>query len=85
MRARAIAAGVLYFFFTSLTACVDKTPPPLWPTPPPPTLAEPLGARPTILKPAVAPAAAPDEPAASPAPAEAPAGDPLGPWQPAPG
>lgn len=29
-----------------LCACADRSPPPLWPQPPPPTLAEPIGVAP---------------------------------------
>lgn len=59
-----------------LAGCVDKTPPPLWPTPPPPTLAEPIGGWaerdvPSPKKPA--------EKDAPPGPT-----DPVGPWMPRP-
>jgi hypothetical protein len=33
----------LVAFGLALGACVDKTPPPLWPTPPPPPMATPIG------------------------------------------
>lgn len=73
--------------------CVDKTPPPLWPTPPPPPMATPIGLpeRPAagqggeheadLTGPEVAapPEAAVAEPAKSP---EQPGA--LGPWQPGP-
>lgn len=81
-----------------LVGCVDKTPPPLWPTPPPPPLATPIGISDAPPEPAApggvgersdAPPAssreAPrEQPDASPAPAPA-AGSSgqLGPWQPA--
>lgn len=79
MRAGAVAAAGAALL---TGACVDKTPPPLWPTPPPPTLAEPLGVTPRISEP---PPAEPEaaEPEAA-APATSP-GDPIGPWRPRPG
>ncbi|WAS97566.1 hypothetical protein [Nannocystis punicea] len=45
---RRSTAGVLAalfgpFVLLALTGCVDKTPPPLWPTPPPPPMATPIG------------------------------------------
>ena len=73
------------FALVALSGCVDKTPPPLWPTPPPPTLAQPIGVAARAGQGdgggpggAVAPAVPP----ASESPDVAPDG--LGPWQPTP-
>ena len=65
----------------ALSSCVDKTPPPLWPTPPPPTLAVSIGAAPETAAGQSGPGSAP---AASPVPAEPEPGG-LGPWRPEPG
>lgn len=95
-------AGVLAalfgpFVLLGLAGCVDKTPPPLWPTPPPPPMATPIGVpeRPASaaggqgsadeeasMKPAVAPPAVDAGAAHQPeTPPEQPGA--LGPWQPA--
>jgi hypothetical protein len=79
MRAGAVAAAVAALL---TGACVDKTPPPLWPTPPPPTLAEPLGVKPRISETPASAEPAAVEPAAAPATSP---GDPIGPWRPRPG
>ena len=61
--------------------CVDKTPPPLWPTPPPPPMATPIGepAQAETAAPATSPEDSGDEVTAS--TREPPPGG-LGPWQP---
>jgi hypothetical protein len=70
-----VALGVSAGFI----GCVDKTPPPLWPTPPPPPLATPIGepayasTKPEPEPVAVTPATVPDVPPGT-----------LGPWQPGP-
>lgn len=88
---------LLPFVLFGLAGCVDKTPPPLWPTPPPPPMATPIGVteRPVSaasgqgsedeeasMKPAVAAPAVDADPAHEPeTPPEQPGA--LGPWQPA--
>jgi len=65
--------------FGPLAGCVDKTPPPLWPTPPPPTLAAPIGGwteRDVPVKPAAEKSDAPELPPRT--------ADPVGPWTPRP-
>lgn len=99
---RRTPAGVLAalfgpFVLLALVGCVDKTPPPLWPTPPPPSMATPIGVteRPVSagggqgsadeeasMKPAVAsPAVGVDAAHQPEAPPQQPGA--LGPWQPA--
>ena len=65
-----------------LSGCVDRTPPPLWPTPPPPPLAEPIG-DPVQVDVAAPPRPEPDDDAADDE-ASAPQPGGLGPWQPEP-
>jgi hypothetical protein len=79
-----VTRAFVVFALVALSSCVDKTPPPLWPTPPPPTLAVPIG---VVTAPETAavqsgPGSAPA--AASPVPAEPDPGG-LGPWRPEPG
>ncbi|MDC0715447.1 hypothetical protein POL25_01000 [Nannocystis sp. bb15-2] len=86
------------FVLLAVTGCVDKTPPPLWPTPPPPPMATPIGVpeRPVSaaggqgdahedesMKPAASGPTGPVDALAGPEiPLEQPGA--LGPWQPAP-
>ncbi len=75
---RDLFARALFAFVTvALAGCVDKTPPPLWPTPPPPTLARPIG---EVERPEAAGPARPTDPPPPADPGPAP-----GPWQPATG
>lgn len=42
-RRRTFAVLVVLLGSVAFGGCVDKTPPPLWPTPPPPPMATPIG------------------------------------------
>jgi hypothetical protein len=94
-RAASVAAALLGLV---ASGCVDKTPPALWPSPPPPPMATPIGVPERVAAPVTAASEAqeaqsePEEAAAEgPVSVEAPASpaasppeqpDALGPWQP---